>query len=91
MSCAWAFGSPPLCGGHAVGGGVPVAPVGAAVGLGEGDTDGLGEGRATLGLGVGAAVTGALVGGVGDGVAVGAQAPAMSRMRRISWPRTFVV
>ena len=91
MSWAWALGSPPFWGGHAAGGGVPVAPVGAGLGLGDGVADGLGAGRAMLAPGLCAAVAGGTELGAGDGVAVGKHAVAMSTTRRKEAVLTFVV
>jgi hypothetical protein len=94
VSWAWALGSPPFCGGHATGGGVPVAPVGAGLGVGEREAEELGDGRAMLGLGLDAAVGGTDV-GAGDGPTTGVHAStaAIARgvMRERMEPRTFVV
>jgi hypothetical protein len=92
VSWACAFGSPPFCGGHPKGGGVPVAPVGAGLGLTVGAiAEKLGEGRAMVGLGFGALVVGP-TDGAGEGVTTGAQATtsatARGAIRRIG---TFVV
>jgi len=91
VSWAWALGSPPFCGGQATGGGVPVAPVGAGLGLADGVADGLGEGRASLALTLGTAVARAVGAGVGDGVTVGRHAALISTIKRNDARLTFVV
>src|SRR5437660_9061084 len=80
VSCAWAAVSPPFCGGQATGGGVPVAPVGAGLGLAEGVTDGLGEGCAAVGVGAAALAVGP-ADGAGDGVTTGVQATTSATAR----------
>jgi len=70
---------------------VPVAPVGAGLGLGDGVADGLGEGRTMLALGLCAAVVGATELGEGDGVTVGRHAVARSTIKRRDAVLTFVV